>query len=45
MNEQKRANIWFDPFDDPDHRADRAEVAPGNPEHFEHKSSREKRHE
>ena len=31
--------------DDPDHRADRAEVAPGNPEHFEHKSSREKRHE
>jgi hypothetical protein len=31
--------------DDPDHRADRAEVAPGNPEHFEHKPSREKRHE
>ena len=31
--------------DDPDHRADRAEVAPGNPEHFEHQPSREKRHE
>ncbi len=33
------------PGDDPDNRADRAEAANGNPEHFEHKPSRAKRHE